>query len=316
MSRPSMQFHGGQQDHHDLIQRMKMDADTAAGRDDTNVAPPVLDSIDDFRRIYLEVAAEFKAKHEVPSDLEQRVRMGGHQMAATRWCPPAKGYIGLVTAPAWRFICRRMLTEFHLMHTHRRSGKWALLDTDFDTVTRFYTSGVGAGADEYTEGAGLFKDGSTDTVGVRKWNLRHFFMPMVFAEITGARPHIYSEKDGEVVTNQQAGIDPQLIAELRGMREPAKPDGTRDIEAENEALKQRMARLEALIEQAMTPKPQEPAIEPEPEPEVEKASPATDTDGDNDDMLAKLEADTGRKVRPVGTRANRGGRPPGSKNKA
>lgn len=285
MSRPTLAYHGGQQNHHDLIERMRQDLDTGARADLQKVAPPVLDSVDDLRRVANAAFLLFQEKQGYTPEMRDKAMRDGHQVVLTRWAPPAEGYLGKVTERSWNFIVTTMLRQKHMEHTQRKSGKWVLAHAAIDTVMREYSTQIGGGGDEYIEGAGMFNSGDKDAVGVRRWITRHLYIPLLFVEISGTRPHVYSEKDGEVITQQQV-IDPAMLAEMRAMGgdRSALPPGTTDVAAENADLKARLAALEEMIHKVVegreTQKPS-PDADPAPPPEA----PA-------DDVAAKLEKDT------------------------
>jgi len=246
------------EDFSDLFKAMRSKVATGEGEDAPRATKPMLDSIDDFEAVTRHVIADILVEQNVTPETAQRVRRNGHQVVATLWDPHAAGYIGKVTDGSWYAMAKNaILTKLH-QATHRMSGKWVLLYADWDTVIRHYVEKRGTFV-------GVKAEQQEQTISR---NERHFFLPMVFGEVTGASVLQYAEKDGEVISGDpRSSMDASLVRAMQDIVDGQRqPEQAVSYKAENTELKERLARLEAIVVTLGTPAeeaaPQEVPAEP------------------------------------------------------
>ena len=229
----------------DLIEEMRAKNATGEGPAAPPAHKPMLDSLDDFERVSRHAIQALMEEQEVTPELVARIRKNRHQMLGSLWCPHAAGYINQVTDRAWFAMGQTAIRTKLRDLTHRRSGKWVLIYADWNTIFKHYVD---------KRGKFVGQEGKQEerTVSRRE---RHFYLPMVFGEVTGAAPLTYSEVDGTVVTGRN--MDPALARAMQDIAANANAGSsgkaTVAYESDNAELRDRLARLEAALLAATTP---------------------------------------------------------------
>ncbi|HLD90220.1 MAG TPA: hypothetical protein VI911_04270 [Patescibacteria group bacterium] len=234
----------------DLIEEMRVKNATGEGPAAPPAHKPMLDSLDDFERVSRHAIQALMEEQEVTPELVARIRKNRHQMLGSLWAPHAAGYINQVTDGAWFAMIQTAIKTKLRDLTHRRSGKWVLIYADWNTIFKHYTD---------KRGKFVGQEGKQEerTVSRRE---RHFYLPMVFGEVTGAAPLTYSEVDGTVVTGMR-NMDPALAQAMQDIAANAGSNGKATVayESDNAELRDRLARLEAALLAATTPTAPAPA---------------------------------------------------------